>query len=327
MSYTRIHRLLRIITLIQSGRPWNAAQLAQECETTERTIFRDLKELEGAGVPVEYDGKWGGYRVRETFFLPPVQLTAEEGLALAALCEHISEPQQIPFLRAAWRALHKLEAHLPPELRHEIDERRKTLLIKTAPAMEPDGYRDVYDCMQNAIIEQRVMRCKYDAAASDSSDDEAFDFHPYALFFGVRAWYVVGHHAQRDALRSLKLSRFNKATPTETRFDRPPDFNLDAYLGNAWRMMNAGDDVEVVLHFDAHFTPTITDTRWHRTQSFEYHRDGSCTFRCTVAGFDEIAWWILSMGPHCRVLDPPELRQRIHDLAARTAALYTESAK
>ena len=85
MDYSRIHRLLKILTLIQGEKGWTPKRLALECETTERTIFRDLKMLEGAGIPYFFDEETSGYRVRRDFFMPPVQLTLEESLALAAL--------------------------------------------------------------------------------------------------------------------------------------------------------------------------------------------------------------------------------------------------
>jgi len=77
----------------------------------------------------------------------------------------------------------------------------------------------------------------------------------------------------------------------------------------------------------ASFAQTMADTRWHPTQEIEEHPDGSSTFRCTVDGLDEIVWWVLSMGPHCVVKSPPELAQRVRDLADRTAANYAGRAK
>src|SRR5438874_1866514 len=47
-DYGRIHRLLRVLTLIQGEKGWNAKRLAAECDTTERNIYRDLKMLTGA---------------------------------------------------------------------------------------------------------------------------------------------------------------------------------------------------------------------------------------------------------------------------------------
>ena len=101
VDYSRIHRLLKILTLIQGGQGWTCKRLAQECGTTQRTIYRDLSMLEGAGIPYFYDAERKSYGIRRDFFMAPVELTLDESLALTALAEHIGGREQIPFTRAA----------------------------------------------------------------------------------------------------------------------------------------------------------------------------------------------------------------------------------
>src|SRR5688572_16594765 len=112
-DYGRIHRLLRILTLIQGETGWTSQRLAAECGTTERTIYRDMKMLEGAGIPYFYDPETKGYRVRRDFFMPPVQLTLDETLALAALAERVGKDEQIPFTGPASTAISKVRSILP----------------------------------------------------------------------------------------------------------------------------------------------------------------------------------------------------------------------
>src|SRR4051812_42768611 len=100
-DYSRIHRLLKILTLIQGSKGWTAKTLATECHTTERTIYRDMKMLEGAGIPYFYDEEKKCYGVRRDFFMPPVQLTLDESLALASLAEHIGNKEQVAFTKPA----------------------------------------------------------------------------------------------------------------------------------------------------------------------------------------------------------------------------------
>lgn len=321
MQYTRVHRLLKLLTLIQSRTGYNAASLAADCGVTERTIYRDIEQLVAAGIAVDFDHGAGGYRVAGEFFLPPVQLTPDEALALSALCEEVAGKEQITFLKPAWKALRKIEAQLPAELREELGKIRDTITIQTAKSAEPDGYKDVYDRVQEAIRRRVVLCCEYESA-SGSTDGERFDFEPYALFFSVRAWYAVGRHNGRDDIRSLKLSRFCALTLTDRAYEYPKDFSIESHLGNAWRMIRGDVDHEVEIWFDPSFAATVSDTRWRPDQSFEEHEDGSVTFRCAVSGLDEIVWWVLSMGPHCEVKKPEELRARVRELAAQTAGLY-----
>lgn len=321
-SARKFHRVLRLLTLIQGGRSWNASRLASELAVDERTIYRYLDDLEVLGIPYFFDKETDGYRIRGDFFLPPIQLTPDEALALALLCSEIGGKERIAHLRPAWRALHKIEAQLPPRIRDELAQALHLITVQTAQANPPDGWADVYECIRRAVVGRRVLRCVYEANQPSGPDGEEFDFEPYALFFSVRAWYAVGRHGGRDALRTLKLNRFLRCTPTDRAFERPADFSIDDYLGHAWRMIRGERDYQVELHFDAEFTPTVSDTLWHRTQSFEFNEDGSSVFRCTVAGLDEIVWWILSMGPHCRVIAPDELRERVAELARATTDLY-----
>ena len=78
--YTRIHRLLKVLMLVQGRDGWTPGKLARECGVDERTIYRDLNELEGAGIPIEFDQAAGGYRVAKEVFLPPVHLTPDEAV-------------------------------------------------------------------------------------------------------------------------------------------------------------------------------------------------------------------------------------------------------
>jgi len=314
------------------------ATLAAEMGCTQRTIFRDLNHLKDSGIPISYDSATKQYAMAGHFHMPPVQLTLDESLALLALCEHVAGREQIPFLRPAARAAHKIESQLPAELKEDLAARSRHVSIRTSATAEPDGYADVYQRVQQAIATRRKLLCKYEAAKGDGGENGRragrgdgagapgleFEFAPYALFFCVRAWYVIGQRSDREDLRCMKLSRFVKVQPTETEYAIPRGFSLDKFLGNAWRMMR-GKDVEVELLFDAEFAETISDTRWHKTQEFQMHANGSCTFTCTVSGLEEIVWWILSMGPHCRVVKPPALAKRVQELAAATAGVYEEA--
>lgn len=321
MSYTRVHRLLKIVTLIQAQPGWTAKRLAAECGVDERTIFRDMNELQGVGIPVRFDQSGAGYQIDGDFFLPPVHLTPEEALSLALLCEQVAEPEQIAHLRPAWRAMAKIQNQLPRSVREDVQKVAEKVTIRTAASTPSDGHTDVYERVKEAIAERRALVCQYESV-DGASDGEEFDFEPYALFFSVRAWYAIGHHSGRGATRCLKLNRFTKVSPTLRPYEVPEGFTVEGYLGNAWRMMRGETEHEVVVRFTPSFAETVSDTRWHKTQAFEFEADGSAVFRATVAGLDEVSWWVLSYGPGAVVLEPPELAARVRELAAATASRY-----
>jgi len=335
MEHPRIVDLLRIVTLVQGHRRLDSAQLAEKLGKTQRSIFRDLKVLREAGIPIAYDRKDRSFRLEKGYHMPPVHLTPAEALAISALCEHVAEGAQVPFLRPAWEAAHKLLSSMPESIVNDVAGQSRHIAIRTGPSMPDEGHGDVYGKVQEALRTRRGLECRYDAASEvrgrgavakrrRSDSGATFRLEPYSLLFSVRAWYVIGRRDDRDELRCMRLSRFSRMVLTDHRYHIPDSFSLDSYLGNAWRMMPGDRDEVVELHFDAEVGPTVAETRWHRTQRIDERPDGSCTFRCTVSGFDEIVWWILGYGPHCRVVRPIGLRTRVREMIERMAHLYDD---
>jgi len=328
-DYSRIHRLLKIVTLIQSDSTWTADRLARECGVAVRTIYRDMKMLEGAGIPYFFDSDSGGYQVRRDFFMPPVQLTLDESLALIALGEHIGDREQIPLTKSAGRAIAKVRSQLPLQLREEIGKLEKHIAIRLTQAGPHYGIEDVYEEVRHAIARGRVLKCRYESIESNHRQHgraEEFEFRPYALFFSQRAWYTVGQHGGHREVRCLKLNRFTAIEPTKERYQIPHDFTLDTHLGNAWRMIRGKKTYNVELWFDPEFAETISDTHWHATQEIDWQDDDSIVFCCKVDGLEEILWWILSMGPHCVVRKPKALADRVRSLAQEMVDAYAAEA-
>ena len=324
-DYTRIHRLLRILMTIQSEPGWNADRLAEMCGTAQRTIYRDLDVLEQIGIPYYFDDQSKGYRVRRDFFMPPVELTLEESLALIALVGQIAEQDQVPFMQPAAKAIAKVRGQLPAQMRDAIGDLDQRMAVQLARTGGSEDVADVYELVRQALAERRALRCAYEsleARHDEQRASEIFHFHPYGLLFSQRAWYAIGYHDGRGEVRKLKLNRFARIEPTDRPYVIPEDFSIESHLGNAWRMIRGQETHDIELWFDADFAENVSDTHWHPTQQIDWHEDGSITFTCTVDGLDEIVWWVLSMGPHCIVQKPNELAERVRDLAQRTAANY-----
>ncbi len=299
-TYTRIHRLFKLVQLLQSRRGLKVPELARHCGVCARTMFRDLQTLSASGIECRLDEDTGGYVVPPNFFMPPLELTFEESLALLVLADGIGRNGQILFLAPAARALEKIRGQLPAQISDDIRQIDPHIEVQLARGSVDQSTRDVYERVRNAIATRRMLRCRYDSAPS--SDGHApytrpFHFRPYKLWYGQRAWYVVGLHGGRKEIRKLKLSRFSALELTDKPFAIPDDFSMDQILKLAWRMIPEGGRFEVAIRFDPQFAETAADTRWHSTQRKEFHEDGSATLRFTVDGLEEIVWWVMGYGP------------------------------
>ena len=74
-------RLLQLIVLLQTEQCPNARRLADICEVSRRTIYRDLATLAGAGITIVYRPDRQGYELARDLFLQPPRLEEKEILA------------------------------------------------------------------------------------------------------------------------------------------------------------------------------------------------------------------------------------------------------
>ena len=113
MNIERIERLLRLVQTLESGRAHSVEELAEIIGVTRRTIFRDLKTLERAGLPYAFDRESGRYTAQRSVLLPPVTLSQAEALALVLAARHLIDNPAFPDANAAAAASAKLESILP----------------------------------------------------------------------------------------------------------------------------------------------------------------------------------------------------------------------
>jgi predicted DNA-binding transcriptional regulator YafY len=152
---------------------------------------------------------------------------------------------------------------------------------------------------------------------------------PVCLFHAKRSWYLLAKVLDGKSsgeLRQFKLDRIERIQLATAPFHAPQDFDLDAHLEGAWEMFHRGpgsnEQIPVVVEFDPLFARTISETLWHATQQTESLPGGGLRFTATVNGFDEILWWVLQMGSHARVIEPPELRALVARELETTRRLY-----
>ena len=249
----RIQRLMRIVTLVQAEGGWTAERLAEETGVAVRTLFRDIRDLRAAGVPIDVDEDaidpaQRGYRLTRGFLMPPVQLTLDESLALITLAQRIAESEQIPLTRAASTAVTKIRSQLPPkvgDMLRELDDHIAVRLAQTGPH---DGIEDVSEKIREAITNRRALECKYEGVHDkDEKHTATFIFKPYTLLFCKRAWYAIGLHEGHGEIRTLKLVRFTSVQPTTRPYAIPDDFTLASHLGDAWTLVRGKPGYDVAI--------------------------------------------------------------------------------
>jgi len=319
MSISRIHRLLQLITMLESGKARSTQDLMSKLGVSRRTLFRDLKVLQSAGIPYYYDSALG-YRIARSFFLPPINLTVPETLGLMLLAKLASHRRGWPLNDSAMVAISKLTATIPDPIRSACDDLMANVSVNPGAEEIDDRGNRFYPDLQRCIDEGRVCRIEYRSPVEPGPFE--CDLKPYALHFAARAWYVMGHSDRHGDVRMFKLARMISLEVLKQRFSRPRRFKVQDKLGKAWQLIPEGKVHRVELEFSAKVGMNVSEVLWHRTQTSRMLSDGRCRMSFEVDGLNEIAWWLCGYADQVMVLKPAALRQRVRQMHANAFAQY-----
>jgi proteasome accessory factor B len=323
MDVGRLHRVLKLLTVLQTGRRSDARQLAAECGVSRRTIYRDLNIIEKAGIPFFYDRESHRYQIHPTGLMPPINLSLDEALALVLMASELGQAGRLPLFQPARDAAAKIEASLPLSVRAALGSLAPHMAVRPGPTARHNALQDAYKTVQRAIVRREPLEAVY--ISFYEAGQIRTRLEPYWLLFNERAWYVIGRSSRHRAVRTFKLGRFKSLRPVGDHFTMPAHLTLEKHLGNAWRMIRGDKTYDVELKFSPLVGPNAAEVNWHKTQRVRWDEDGSVHFAATVDGLDEIVWWALGYGPEVEVLAPPELRERMASLARRMLGLYTKA--
>ncbi len=315
--HARLDQLQRLF--YQNPRGYRSAELARLCGVNQRTISRDLLDLQGEPfyLPLVQESDWRWRLMEEhRYTLPPIRLSLQEAAALylAAQLLHRASDEPNPFVGRALLALAKA---LPPEVGARIAQvASQRLGDETSP------FARVFAAITLGWATRRQVRVRHWSAASDQVRD--FVLHPYVIQLSAVGYaaYVVGYASYAEAVRTFKVERIQEAELLREPFTIPPAFDEARLFDDAWGVMYGDTPVEVVLRFSPQVAWRVGETRWHRSQVLEACADGGCILRVQVAHPLEMKPWIRGWGPDCVVLAPEELRQEIGAEMRRAAEGY-----
>ncbi len=322
MKVSRIYRLLRLITMLQSGRSYTVAQLAEELEVSRRTIFRDMNVLEMAHIPYYYDRDERTYRINHFFFLSPVNLTLSEALAMMVSAGRGGGSASGPLAGACARGALKLESVLPQAVRDYLGTIMDRLAMVPPPSARHEGLDDMFDRLAGAVAERKLCRIVY--ISFHERRQISVTVEPARLIFIGRAWYMIGYSRSHRQQRTFKLGRIKKLTVQSKTFDPADHAESEGRrdFGDAWSMIPEGRLYNVHLRFMPKVAGNVAEVNWHHSQRVEWNDDGSIDFHARIDGLGEITWWILGYGDHVKVISPASLARRVAGVARKVAVQY-----
>lgn len=322
-SINKFRRILTLLQCLQSGRKYSTTQLMGICDVSRRTIFRDIKLLQDAGVEILYDSTSLGYWLPGQWLLPATHLSLSETLSLLLLTQEAGRVgHSVPFMETARTAALKLQSSLPSHLIHDASTLTSAIAIETEPLADLCGQKEYYDQILEAISHHQKIRITYDSFAESKVIRTLLD--PYQLLFRRHTWYVIGRSSLHRAVRTFHLGQVQETQLTSLKFEIPPRFNLKRYFGNAWNLIRERESrSQIWLRFQPLVARNVAEVLWHHSQELTWNADGTLDFRALVDGINEMSWWVLGYGQYVEVLEPESLRNLIRERSQAMHEMYS----
>jgi predicted DNA-binding transcriptional regulator YafY len=316
----RASRLLSILTTLQAKGQVSAEALANECEVSVRTIYRDVDALSAAGIPIySVQGSRGGYRLLDGYRVRLNGLSSREAeaLFLAGLARQAAD---LGMGAVAASARAKLLAALPEAMRAGA---MKARFHFDAPAWfaEPETL-DHLPAIADAVWNQRRIHMRYQSRTREKERR----VEPLGIVLKGGAWYLVVQ--MHNEIRTFRVSRISQMAVLDERFEYPKTFDLEAYWVESIRRY------EVDLHpnrADIRLSPWALDMMEELLPPFvrngaviseEADARGWRQVSVSVGSMAHAAMEILRFGKDAEVVGPPELRAEMASIVGTLAKVY-----
>lgn len=308
-------RVLTVLELLQARGQMSGPELAARLEVDARTVRRYITMLQDLGIPVEAErGRYGTYRLRPGFKLPPLLFTDDEAFALTLGLLLARKLELATAAPAVEGALAKLERVLPIALRERILAVQDTLVLDMPPP-KTSPHQSVVVTLSDAASQQRRVRLRYRAFEAKTETER--DFDPYGLVYRPGFWYVVGYCHLREDLRVFRLDRILSVKELTIDFVRPDKFDCRAYVQQAIPSTPATWHVEVLLEISLEEARRIVPSAIAR---LEEHPQG-VMFTAYFEHLDHLAGILVSLRCPLVVYRPPELRDALRQIAEQATLL------
>lgn len=281
-----------------------------------RMFERDKDSLRAAGLVIDVaadpDTDVEAYRLdAEATFARPIELSAEEVSSLRAVAAALADDPSFPFHEDLALALGKLGA---------AGHDRPMATTQLAGSADPEIAPHVA-ALAEAVRMRKAVTFDY---TNSNGASRRRHVDPYGLFFREGQWYLTGHDADRNDIRTYAVERVetldvNPQRPRTPDFERPAGFDVGEQERLPFQYGPAMREVRIRFEPDLAWRAERL-SRGHGT--IEPLADGSAVWTVDAADLDRLASWIVDEGPGLHAVEPPELLAALGDGLRRVVAAH-----
>ena len=312
----RFDRIVAILIQLQSKRIVKAQELSDRFQVSLRTIYRDVRTLEAAGVPIVSEAGVG-YSIMEGYRLPPVMFTREEAGSFVA-----AEKLMQKFTDRSLGAYHesamlKLKSVLRGAQKDWMEALEAQVSIFPSEELFNAKVPNALEVLFESIAEKTQVFLTYESIQAEAPADRKIE--PVGIFNENNFWYVLAYCHLRQAYRQFRTDRIHKIQRTQEAF------LLSHASLDKLRNKEPVQKTKVKIVVDKTVAKFLKGTR--KSYGFVEEKLLKNEVEMTFMADDidnHFARWYLMFGDYAKILEPEALKTRVGELLKKQQEMLSD---
>lgn len=302
----RIDRLTAIILKLQSRKRTSADILSDHFNISLRTVFRDLRALGEAGIPIGHEPD-EGYFIVDGYYLPPVMFTKEEASTILLAGKFVEQQADKTVSENFKQALQKIKSVLKNNEKNYLEGLDDYIsVIKPKPFNNQDGGNLFLTEIKSALVNHQIIQFDYYSNYNDSTTNRTVE--PMGLCHYSNHWHLIAYCQLRESVRDFRADRIMKLSLTDSKYN--PDSRGD-YRKHIGGVFTNTDLEEVTVKFKKQVARYIADQKYYYGLIKELDEGNHIEMTFMTSQLEYFARWLISFGNGVEVTNPPKLKTEV----------------
>jgi predicted DNA-binding transcriptional regulator YafY len=306
----RIDRISAILIQLQSRRVVKAADIAERFKISLRTVYRDVKTLEEAGIPLI--GEAGvGYSIMDGYRLPPVMFTKEEATAFLTAEKFVEKLTDASTMANYKSAMYKVRAILKTSEKDLLESMDDRIAVLKSVAIPETANTDHIQTILHSIAQKKVLALNYFAQHSQEHTKRYVE--PVGIFYLSGYWHLIAYCRLRKDYRDFRIDRIKNLTVTDDHYtDEHPA--LKEYIAQTAKEK----DLEaVIILVDKSIHSHLENQKYYSGFISEKQVGEHIEMTFLTASLEGFARWYMMYGEKAEIITPDSLKDRVRELAEK----------
>ncbi|GHV54026.1 transcriptional regulator [Bacteroidia bacterium] len=298
----RINRVSAILVQLQSRSLVTAQHIADRFGISLRTVYRDIRALEEAGIPI-IGNPGAGYSLVHGFKLPPLMFTQEEAFAFLTaekLVRELTDSGNSEHYRSGMNKIRAVMRFADKDVLETVEANMDILQTFKSPSGA-----NMLQLLLQSLARKKALQISYFTDSRQEVTERKVE--PAGIFFSRAHWYLTAFCLTRKEYRTFRVDRIQSIQELSEDFSKqhPP---LKDFLDDVRKTQGLE---EVVILLDKDKASRIDDDKYYHGLFAEKVTGGSMELSFLTFSLDKFARWYLSFADIATIVEPERLKDKV----------------